>query len=133
MSSNVLLWTLLAANAAAPLALYAVNRFSLGRLAALRAEAAAQREEAALAMRRIDEALKSQGGMLFTATAPDAPPCVFVPWRCQGCAQANVVVSKAGDIRAGDRIAVACSGCGRDAAVVLVTSRRVEFLEGVPA
>lgn len=133
MSTDVLLWALVAVNAAAPLALYAVNRVSLGRLAALRAEAEALRDEVALAMRRVEEALESQGGMLFAAMAPGAPPCVVVPWRCPACKQANVLVSDAGDVRTGDRIAVDCSGCGEGTAVVLVTSSRVEFLEGAPA
>lgn len=133
MSSNALLWSLLAFNSAVVLAISAINRRDLGRLTAMRAAAEESRLASDALLKRCREAVESQGGILFAAMAPGAPPCVVVPWRCPACEQANVLVSDAGDVRTGDRIAVDCSGCGEGTAVVLVTSSRVEFLEGAPA
>lgn len=133
MSSNALLWSLLAFNTAVVLAIYAIDRRYLGRLATMRAEAEESRRASDALLKRVREAIDSQGGILFAGTAPGTRPCVVVVWRCQECAQANVVVSTEGDIRAGERIAVTCSGCHLGAAVALEASERVEFLEGVPA
>lgn len=133
MSSNALLWSLLAFNSACVLAIYTIDRRYLGRLGAMRAEAEESRRASDALLKSCREAVESQGGILFAATAPGNRPCVVVAWRCQECAQANVVVSAEGDIRAGEWIAVTCSGCHLDAAVALEASERVEFLEGVPA